>query len=405
MKILSVITNTLLLGVLVHVALYNTGDTEFLLMLFLFFTPPVFIVTLYGFGWFRNLIIKWAVLTAYLLTAIFLLVATPELLREDSSIFITTFIATNFLALIACLVSLLYVYNHNVPKISLFNREGKRKIEEDLYLKIAEEIESGEVNKALWTKAISFSDGSQDNTKSAYIRLRIKDLKKQSYHQDAQDSQIAQPVKKTNETVDWLFSANALKRALAVSFYSIPGLVTLTVFFYIASLSIYLEFFVTFIISVAIWFFSNSKIIWRIILILTSLGLSFLFALPLYFLSVFTLFGTVVFSKTKNLLLSDSRLLRSLSVVSHIYISSITIFLPVTVVSRYYEQDERLFAYIAPFVVIFFIYLFLSQNYEQNQGRWLTSNVSWLRMFSITLHAMPLLIILVTLITSLIYGI
>jgi len=227
-------------------------------------------------------------------------------------------------------------------------------------------------------------------------------LKEQASNQIVQSSPVAKSTKKSDST-DWLLSANILNRTLAVSLYSIPGFISLLAIFYIASLSIYLEFFVAFIVSFAIWFFSNSKIIWRIILIVGSLGLSFLFALPLYFLSVFTLFGVVVFSKEQSFLLSDNRLLRSLSIVSHLYISSITIFLPVTIVSRYYEQDERLFAYIAPFVVIFIIYLFLRQNYEQTQGRWLTSSVSWLRMFSITLYAMPILVIFVFLMTLLIY--
>lgn len=44
----------------------------------------------------------------------------------------------------------------------------------DPYEAALDEVESGRVDRALWAKALAYSDGSNDKAKSAYIRLRAE---------------------------------------------------------------------------------------------------------------------------------------------------------------------------------------------------------------------------------------
>ena len=55
------------------------------------------------------------------------------------------------------------------------NRRGKM-LEEEIYRLIAEEIETGSINKGLWTKAFSEADGEDNKTKALYIKYRFDQL-------------------------------------------------------------------------------------------------------------------------------------------------------------------------------------------------------------------------------------
>ena len=48
--------------------------------------------------------------------------------------------------------------------------------EDEIYELIADELESGGVNKALWTKLFAMHDGNEIKIKSAYIKMRFEKL-------------------------------------------------------------------------------------------------------------------------------------------------------------------------------------------------------------------------------------
>lgn len=50
--------------------------------------------------------------------------------------------------------------------------------DESIYAQIADELEQGTPDRALWTRATADSDGNTDKTKAVYIRLRLADLKR-----------------------------------------------------------------------------------------------------------------------------------------------------------------------------------------------------------------------------------
>ncbi len=50
--------------------------------------------------------------------------------------------------------------------------------DESIYAQIADELELGTPDRALWTRATADSDGNADKTKAVYIRLRLADLKR-----------------------------------------------------------------------------------------------------------------------------------------------------------------------------------------------------------------------------------
>ena len=55
----------------------------------------------------------------------------------------------------------------------------KKEQEEKLYTLISEEIEKGDVDKGLWTKAVSLSENDNKRIESEYIKLRFSKYKKQ----------------------------------------------------------------------------------------------------------------------------------------------------------------------------------------------------------------------------------
>lgn len=62
-----------------------------------------------------------------------------------------------------------------------FTNKEQRKKEEEMYAFVAEEMERGEINKALWTKAIAESKNDESQTKSFYIKYRIQKIKDESF--------------------------------------------------------------------------------------------------------------------------------------------------------------------------------------------------------------------------------
>jgi hypothetical protein len=52
-----------------------------------------------------------------------------------------------------------------------------RLVEERLYEMVADEIEAGSIRKGLWAKATAKSNGSESQTKSKYLELRVESLK------------------------------------------------------------------------------------------------------------------------------------------------------------------------------------------------------------------------------------
>ena len=58
--------------------------------------------------------------------------------------------------------------------------------EKKTYELIAEEIDTGNTQKALWTKAFSEAEGDENKTKALYIKYRFEDISngEQKYHED-----------------------------------------------------------------------------------------------------------------------------------------------------------------------------------------------------------------------------
>lgn len=56
-----------------------------------------------------------------------------------------------------------------------------RKIEEQLYLAVAGELERGVINQALWLKALEQANGDERRQTAAYIKLRIQALRDEEY--------------------------------------------------------------------------------------------------------------------------------------------------------------------------------------------------------------------------------
>jgi len=59
------------------------------------------------------------------------------------------------------------------------------------YELIAEEIDTGNTQKALWTKAFSDAEGDESRTKALYIKYRFEEIsnEKQEYHEDGLDNE------------------------------------------------------------------------------------------------------------------------------------------------------------------------------------------------------------------------
>lgn len=58
-----------------------------------------------------------------------------------------------------------------------------RKLDEQLYLVVAEELDRGSINQALWLKALEQADGDEQRQTAAYIKLRIQALRDDSHLQ------------------------------------------------------------------------------------------------------------------------------------------------------------------------------------------------------------------------------
>jgi cation transport ATPase len=57
-----------------------------------------------------------------------------------------------------------------------FSTKEKRDLDEKLYAVVVEEIESGQIHKAFWAKALAESDNDKDKTQALYIKLRVQKL-------------------------------------------------------------------------------------------------------------------------------------------------------------------------------------------------------------------------------------
>lgn len=66
-----------------------------------------------------------------------------------------------------------------------------RKVEEQLYLVVAEELERGLINQALWLKALEQADGNERRQTAAYIKLRIQALRDEEYLKGQFDREAA----------------------------------------------------------------------------------------------------------------------------------------------------------------------------------------------------------------------
>ncbi len=64
-----------------------------------------------------------------------------------------------------------------------------KEVDKKSYELIAEEIDTGDTQKALWTKAFSDAEGDESRTKALYIKYRFKEIsnEEQEYHEDEWD--------------------------------------------------------------------------------------------------------------------------------------------------------------------------------------------------------------------------
>ncbi|MBT8587842.1 hypothetical protein G6675_06100 [Polynucleobacter paneuropaeus] len=72
--------------------------------------------------------------------------------------------------------------------------------DEQIYLKINDELESGDIDKALWLKLFSEVDGDENKTKAGYIRQRfltIKNIKTQALVQQSHSDKPEQAISPT----------------------------------------------------------------------------------------------------------------------------------------------------------------------------------------------------------------
>ena len=54
---------------------------------------------------------------------------------------------------------------------------SNRKVDEELYSLVAQELEDGSPHKGLWLKAIQLAGGNKDKQASEYIKLRVQSVK------------------------------------------------------------------------------------------------------------------------------------------------------------------------------------------------------------------------------------
>jgi len=58
-----------------------------------------------------------------------------------------------------------------------FSTKEQRKVEEQLYSSVTEEIERNEIHKPLWTRALANSDNDKQKAQALYIKYRVQKLK------------------------------------------------------------------------------------------------------------------------------------------------------------------------------------------------------------------------------------
>ncbi len=66
--------------------------------------------------------------------------------------------------------------------------------DEDLYLKVTEEVSNGKIDPALWAKAIAKSLGDEDKGKYEYINLRVAQLSESKNQVDPTINSSIQPI-------------------------------------------------------------------------------------------------------------------------------------------------------------------------------------------------------------------
>jgi len=61
------------------------------------------------------------------------------------------------------------------------NSAKSRLVEERLYEMVMDELESGNVRKGIWGKAVAKSNGNDNQAKSKYLELRVESLKDEAH--------------------------------------------------------------------------------------------------------------------------------------------------------------------------------------------------------------------------------
>ena len=59
----------------------------------------------------------------------------------------------------------------------MLNSAKSRLVEERLYEMVMDELESGNIRKGIWAKAVAKSNGNDSQAKSKYLELRVESLK------------------------------------------------------------------------------------------------------------------------------------------------------------------------------------------------------------------------------------
>lgn len=92
-----------------------------------------------------------------------------------------------------------------------FSSKEQRKVEEQLYSAVAEEIDRNEIHKALWTRALADSNNDKQKAQALYIKYRVQKLKDEiSDQQEAQKEerkrieQVQAKVKKDGRNLEAL---------------------------------------------------------------------------------------------------------------------------------------------------------------------------------------------------------
>jgi len=61
------------------------------------------------------------------------------------------------------------------------NSAKSRLVEERLYEMVMDELESGNIRKGIWGKALAASNGNDNQAKSKYLELRVESLKDEAH--------------------------------------------------------------------------------------------------------------------------------------------------------------------------------------------------------------------------------